>query len=215
MASLGMLHCRTCGCDIDREKLTKGKDWFERAKNWNYCKTCWENFTRKRRKAASGEAVRDEDANPGTEEFEDELEFWFEASFDYLKQTARIKPNYLKFQSQYKNFLSQGMRPKGIYYSIRYWYETKSNLSYDQEKARADGGCGIVPYIYNEAVAWWSKKMKEDATICERIEAQIIASIAAKKKVKVIQQKDGSSARQKQRQATELAMIGELEDDED
>lgn len=203
MAVQPVVHCRTCKCVIDRSVMIKDVDWFERAKGYNYCKTCWENFTRRRKQAKNGEAYQDN-------EFDDDIDFWFEASFDYLNRDMRLAPDYIKFKKQYESFIKEGMRPKGIYYALRYYYEQKSKLPYSQEKEKANGGCGIVPYIYNEAVGWWSNKMKQDASICERIEAQIKASIEAKQKTKVIQKKQPFDVRKK----IDMSAIATWEDEE-
>lgn len=198
-----IVHCRTCGCDIDREAQIANRDWFKKTTNWYYCKTCWENFSLKRQKAADGSAMK-------TDEFDDEEEFWFEASYDYLNRDLRLAPNYCKFKGQFNSYLKDGMRPKGIYYTLRYWYEYHTKLPYEQRKERADGGIGIVPLIYNEAVSWWSKKIQEDADICKRIEAQILDSMESKRRTIVIQNKKANGPRKK----IDLASIADWEDEE-
>lgn len=44
------------------------------------------------------------------------------------------------------------MTYKGIYLSLKYWYDVKKNGI-----ERSNGGIGIVPYIYKEASAYWKQ----------------------------------------------------------
>jgi hypothetical protein len=63
------------------------------------------------------------------------------------------------------------MTAKGIYFSLRYFYEIAKG-----DPSKSENGIGIVPHIYNEAVTYWGERNQRDKGILEKIEAQIKAS---------------------------------------
>lgn len=68
----------------------------------------------------------------------------------YCRELFKDKTNFLKIRTQLKDLSAQGLTYKGIYLSLKYWYEIKK-----QSIERAAGGIGIVPYIYKEAQSYW------------------------------------------------------------
>ena len=102
-------------------------------------------------------------------EVDDDL--WKSAVYDYLRRDLKMSVNYVKFTSQWENFLKKNMTAKGIYFSLRYFYE----IAHGDPK-KSENGIGIVPHIYNEAVTYWGERNQRDKGILEKIEAQIKAS---------------------------------------
>ncbi len=70
----------------------------------------------------------------------------------YCSQIFGEKANFKRIGKQIKDFILQGMTYKGIYLSLKYWYDVKKNRI-----ERSNGGIGIVPYIYKEASAYWKQ----------------------------------------------------------
>lgn len=55
-----------------------------------------------------------------------------------------------KVESQIKNFVSkEGMTIDAIYKTLIYWYEILKS-----DSSQANGGIGIVPYVYNQYLQW-------------------------------------------------------------
>ena len=73
-----------------------------------------------------------------------------------------------KFDSQWRNLIKKGRTPKGIYFTTRYFYEIEKG-----DKNKAQGGIGIIDYIYSRATTYWAEKERSGARIVEKIEQQI------------------------------------------
>lgn len=85
----------------------------------------------------------------------------------YARQILGEQTNFLKVSKQIKEFVTTGYSYKGIYLTLKYWYEVKNNST---EKAM--GGIGIVPYVYKEAADYWKScqptripKMEEETIV--------------------------------------------------
>ena len=61
--------------------------------------------------------------------------------------------NIQKIKKQLLQYQREGKSYSDIYMTLQYWYDTKGA---DPEKA--NGGIGIVGYIYNEAKEWQSRQ---------------------------------------------------------
>ena len=157
MAKKQLVHCRICKACIDRDNQT---DWVEPSPKWFYHISCYENFAKKKGQ------IREGDINA---EVEDDI--WKSAVYDYFRKDLKMGLNYPKFTSQWDNFLKKNMTAKGIYFSLRYFYEIAKG-----DPSKSENGIGIVPHIYNEAVTYWGERNQRDKGILEKIEAQIKAS---------------------------------------
>lgn len=61
-----------------------------------------------------------------------------------------------KVESQIKNFVSkEGMTIDSIYKTLIYWYEIKHS-----DTSQANGGIGIVPYIYSDYLKYMQQQKK-------------------------------------------------------
>lgn len=61
--------------------------------------------------------------------------------------------NYSKTKSQANKYIKSGKTYKNIILALKYFYEVKENST-----AEANGGIGIIPYIYDEAIEYWEEK---------------------------------------------------------
>ena len=86
----------------------------------------------------------------------------------YLKKDLYIPVDFGKFDSQWRNLIKKGRTPKGIYFTTRYFYEIEKG-----DKNKAQGGIGIIDYIYSRATTYWAEKERSGARIVEKIEQQI------------------------------------------
>lgn len=167
MAKRPLVHCRICKGTIDRDGQ---KDWCMPQDKWYYHTACYDDFAKKRG------AIKEGDIHI---EVDDDM--WKGAVYDYLKKDVKIALDFRKFTSQWDNFLKKGMTAKGIYFTLRYFYEIEKG-----DTSKCENGIGIVPHIYERGTCYWGERNLRDKGICARIEAQIMQ--AAEKKVKVIRQ---------------------------
>lgn len=146
---LGMVHCRVCKRDIDRENET---GWIMPSRNYFYHEKCYQEWVEKKddlhAKAADNE--------------------WYEAMIYYLAHVVKAPIDYKKTTSQWKNFLKQNKTAKGIYFAIRYFYDVQNG-----DKEKSQGGIGIVSSIYDDSRAYWYAREDREHGVCARIEEQM------------------------------------------
>ncbi len=154
-----IVHCRICKAKMDIDKMDDS-EWVVPSRNWYYHTSCYNDFAKKKG------AIKENDI---TIEISEEM--WFSCVYDYLKKDLKMSINFTKFQSQWQNFIKKGMTPKGIYFSLRYFYEVAKG-----DITKSENGIGIVPFIYTEGTSYWGERNLKDKGICDRIEQQIMAS---------------------------------------
>ena len=185
---LPLVHCRICKMAIDRQIDV---DWIMPVEKWYYHIGCYQDFANKKGAIKEGDI---------TIEADDDL--WRSAVYDYLKRDLKISVNYKKFDSQWKNFLKKGMTAKGVYFTLRYFYEVAHG-----DPTKSEDGIGIVPHVYSDATCYWGERNQRDKGICDRIEAQVRA--ADTRKITKIYQKNKIN-----KPTVDLSIIADLEDDE-
>lgn len=148
------VQCRVCHQTIDVDKET---GWIRPVERMYYHQVCYDDFAKKKG------AIKEGDLH-----VEGDNDLWYSAVCDYLARDIKMKVNYKKMTSQWNNLLKKGFTAKGIYFTLRYFYEIAKG---DPEKA--ENGIGIVSYIYNEGTEYWGNRSIKDRGICDRIEAQI------------------------------------------
>ena len=184
------VQCRICKIRFDTEQLGQN-EWIMPSKNWYYHTSCYESFAKKKG------ALKENDL---TVEVEDDL--WMSAVYDYLTKDLKMSLNYVKFKGQWASYLKKGMTAKGIYFTLRYFYEIKKG-----DTQKSENGIGIVPFIYEEGTCYWGERNQRDKNICARIEAEIRKDFIQREQTKIVLQK-----RVKQKAAIDFSVIGE--DDE-
>lgn len=103
------------------------------------------------------------------EKKQSENDLYAELIYDYLLRERRILPDMRKIKSQMTNFTKKGMKPKGMYLSIRFFYEVKKTSQEDE----SNGGIGIVPYVYEEAGQYWLSQKQKQEDVLAAIDKQI------------------------------------------
>lgn len=137
---LGIVHCRVCNGEIDRNTTEEGKDWIMRSKGWFYHKDCYDGWV----------AEKDNlHASKNNEE-------WLDYTWEFLTKEMLMEIDYPKFQKQWDSYLKKNMTAKGIYFSLRYYYDIQK-----APRNKAKGGIGIVPYVYDEGCGYWVEREKE------------------------------------------------------
>lgn len=142
--------CRLCKKRFDTEKeeaVIIGQKAY-------YHKTCYDEWKRNK-----------DDMNAKMSD-----DFWYEAMVDYLYRDVKVSLDFVKIKSQWNSFTRNNMTPKGIYFSIRYFYDVQKG---NPEKAL--GGIGIVKNIYTESVQYWIQREDEKKGTLEAIIQQIKA----------------------------------------
>lgn len=165
-----MVECRVCKQKFNRldPNLIEGVDWVKPVNLHYYHKKCYDDFAKKK-----GQIGKD-----GIEFEADEI-VWKSAVEDYLKRDLKISIDYPRFNSQWKKYIEKdGRKPKGIYFTLKYFYDIRKN-----SPEKSEGGIGIVSWIYDEAAEYWGKRNQEDKGIVARLEEQIKKDMAQKAKI--------------------------------
>lgn len=75
---------------------------------------------------------------------------------DFMKGKLGTQYSFTKIESQIKKIKAQEqIDEECIYRSLVYWYEILGNSA-----DKANGGIGIVPYIYNQYLVWAQEQRK-------------------------------------------------------
>lgn len=191
-----MVECRVCKQKFNRldPDLIEGVDWVQPVKRFYYHKKCYEDFAKKK-----GQIGKE-----GIELEADEL-VWKSATEDYLKRDLKISIDYKRFNSQWKRLVEKdGRTPKGIYFTLRYFYDVCKGLT-----EKSEGGIGIVSHVYEDATAYWGERNQRDKGIIARIEQQIKEAASQN----VIQVKLKKSKR-RVKSAEEMLAEVDMEEDE-
>ena len=131
---LGIVHCRVCNGEIDRNTTEEGKDWIMRSKGWFYHTDCYNSWV----------AEKDNlHASKGNEE-------WLDYTWEFLTKEMLMEIDFIKFKKQWESYLKKNMTAKGIYFSLKYYYDIQK-----APRNKAKGGIGIVPYVYDEACQYY------------------------------------------------------------
>lgn len=110
---------------------------------------------------------------------------WDCLTYGYIKFGMGMpNPVWSRITQQIRNFEKEGYTHKGIYYALVYYYEVCNG-----DVSKANGGIGIVPYIYQDSVKYWCeeydryKKMQDKMSIVQ-IQQKIDNQILLEKKDK-------------------------------
>lgn len=149
-----IVQCRVCKAKFDTEKLSV-LDWVKPVQNTYYHAKCYEDW-------------KESKDNPRAEGKSED--FYYEAMVDYLYKDMKMEVNFSKLKSQWRNFTAPGkkMTPKGIYFTLKYYYEVLHG-----DVGKAQGGIGIVKSVYSDAAEYWSNLEQKKAGTLEKIIQQI------------------------------------------
>lgn len=147
--------CRECGGRFNKELLKENEDWIMPSKNWYYHKDCYEAWVTKRSDKKNISSIKND-------------EEYIRDIFDYLSRDLKVSYDGGKVRSQINNFIKQGKKAKGILFSLIYFYDIQNG-----DWNNSNGGIGIVPYIYDDARAYWSEQKERQNDVLEKIEKQM------------------------------------------
>ncbi len=187
-----LIKCRLCGIeDINKKTQQENIDYIRHGK-WYAHKSCYEERERRR---GNIDIHEDQDDN-----------FWKDISYDYLRKDLKIPIVPKVFFSQWKNYM-ESKKPfysaKGIYFALRYFYGVKKG-----DTSKANGGIGIIPYIYDESKEYWYKVEDEQKGTVAAIEEQMRAAMNREKIT--IQRKEV----QPRKFVVDFSVLDDLEDEE-
>lgn len=151
-----IVKCRICKQQMDTDKMDKS-EWIMPNPRCYYHSGCYKDWhTNKNNVKASGK---------------DET-FWYESLIDYLYRDIKMSMDFNKIYSQWNTFTrpERAMTPKGIYFSIRYYYDIMHG-----DASKSQGGIGIVPNIYKDAAMYWTDLEARRSGTLEEIIEQIKA----------------------------------------
>ena len=74
---------------------------------------------------------------------------------DKMKNILGVNYNKTKIDKQIKSLLKEGKTEIGILRTLEYWYDIKQS-----SPAQANGGIGIVPYVYGEAMNYFDRQKR-------------------------------------------------------
>ena len=141
-----MPECRICHMPIDKKMEKENIDWIMPSQNWYYHKECYDTW-----KAA-----------PATDDD------WILMIYDFLARDIKVKYDYHMCQAQIENFWKKKkINPKGIYFTLKYFYQIKGN---PWEKGH--GGIGIVPYVFEDAKAYWIAQEQKKRGFLKQLETE-------------------------------------------
>lgn len=83
--------------------------------------------------------------------------------FAFVKNILGTQYNYNKVNSQSNKYLKEGKTYKELEQTLDYFYNIKKN-SIDN----AQGGIGIIPYVYEEAMQYYSQKEELSNKVVEK-----------------------------------------------
>jgi len=138
-----MPECRICHLPIDKVKEKENIDWIMPSKGWYYHKECYETWK----------------AQPATNDD------WILMIYDFLARDIKVSYDYFLCDAQIKKYWKDNkINPKGIYFTLKYFYEVKKNPWVGH------GGLGIVPYVFTEAKNFWIEQERKKRGIMKQME---------------------------------------------
>lgn len=171
-----IVHCRICGQEIDKSKTKQDVDWVRPSRNYYYHCNCYHEW----------KAIKNDVEAEASEQM------WFESLKEYLYKDLKMNVDFSKLTSQWKHLLKDKKTPKGIYFTIKYFYEVQHG-----SVEKSQGGIGIVSSIYNDAGSYWQNqrarleeithKLKDQYSIREQQQVITFKNPTPKKKAKQLE----------------------------
>lgn len=183
-----IVKCRVCNVQFDTEALPRD-EWVMPSNRYYYHTKCYETWKKNKDDYRYN--------SPDNEK-------WFEFLKEYLSKEVKAPINYAKLNNQWNSYLKKSYTAKGIYLSMKYFFETGRG-----EPSKTDG-IGIIPYIYKDATIYWTQREQRESGICNRIEEQMLEQ-AELRTVKAKLQKP----KKKKSKKYDFGQLGTLEDNDE
>ena len=102
---------------------------------------------------------------------------------EYICRVFSFKAPGPRVYGQITRFINQGFTYKGIHLALKYFYEVKHG-----DIKKANEGIGIVPYVYNDAMQYYSQVAQQQEELAKEIGQAVVTTkvttIVKKKKEK-------------------------------
>lgn len=85
----------------------------------------------------------------------DKIDIVKQKIYDLMREVLGDKYSQARISQQINQFVKDGLSVNVIYKTLLYWYKVKESSA-----AKANGGIGIVPYVYEEALDYYEQKEK-------------------------------------------------------
>lgn len=96
-------------------------------------------------------------------------EDWVILIYDFIARDLKGEYNYWSCEQLRKKYIRENkFTNKGIYFTLKYFYEVKKN-----PWSKANGSLGIVPYVYKDATEYWTDLEWKKRGFMKAIEEQI------------------------------------------
>lgn len=131
------------------------------------CKFCGQSFYRE---DCEWVKIKNRYAHKSCADGETEVDNSRAELIEYICKLFSVSTLPIKISKQLKQYIEQGYTYKGIHKALKYWYEVKNGSI-----EKANGGIGIVAYIYNDSQLYWQaiwearEKNKEEAIMQQAI----------------------------------------------
>lgn len=174
-----IVKCRYCNESFDTTSLVEGIDWVKPKERTYYHKVCYD---KKQIEEYNKKITPKSQKNNKDPEIE---QYWKEIA-EFFSKDLKVEPKWSMARVQYNNCIKKGFRPKGIFLTLKYFYEVRRG---NWEKS--NGGIGIVESIYDEAREYWEEQ--------ESIKQRILISAKAQEEMRknIIKIKPGDAPHKK------------------
>lgn len=146
--------CRWCGQHFDTDSLSE-HEWIMPSRNQYYHTKCWSDK---------------QNGKIRPEENQDGFLVWKLNIFDFIERDLKGDCNYTRITQQMKQYKNQfpHWTYKGMFFALKWFYEIKRN-NWD----KANGGLGILPYIYDEGTEYWRQQERIKQGTVQKIQQQL------------------------------------------
>lgn len=143
--------CRWCGVYFNTSKMEKDM-WIMPVNGWYYHKDCWEDKQK-----------------PGSikpEASVDEFDTYRQNIFLFIERDLKGTCDYARITQQMKQYKlnNKEWTYKGMFFALKWFYEVKKN-----DWGKANGGLGILPYIYYEGTEYWRELERRSTGLIAQI----------------------------------------------
>jgi len=152
-----IVKCRWCGVPFDTDNLEKDK-WVMPKEKWYYHIDCWHE------KETPGST------KPDSKNKQDEFEVYRQNIFLFIERDLKGICDYARITQQMTQFKTKNKdwTYKGMFLVLKWFYEIKKN-----DWNKANGGIGILPYVYYEGTEYWREQERRNRGITAKIEEQM------------------------------------------
>lgn len=154
-----IVKCRICKQEFATEDLEQGKEWIMPSRNYYYHTRCYQTWVNGKDSVSVNDCTEDD---------------WFNIMWAFFKLDLRCTLDtgaFMMIKRQWDNFVADKKTPKGIYFTLKYFYEVKHAPTSDLPKY----GIGIVKTLYAEACQYWVECENRKSGILKQLQQEAMA----------------------------------------